>query len=300
MGKTFKIWTEREKNYLINNFNAFSIGQIAKRLNRTIRSIYWQAGQLRLSHQEYNRKFMAVKSKQYTLNENYFEKIDSKDKAYFLGLLYADGYNHKYQHCVEISLSVEDEEILKKFKYYIKTKKPLYHYDRKGRKQKSVMSLSSEKLRSDLSALGCINKKSHRLSFPSFLPPELTPFFILGFFDGDGSCFIGNRKYTYKGKIHLTKMIGVNFTSCYKFILGLENYLKGKGFHFRKNKDKRKKDSWYLNATGKMALLFLSWLYTDKSIYLKRKYKKYLEMCQLLHKGVIGKKFKSKMEGIYA
>ena len=29
----------------------------------------------------------------YTFNKDYFERIDSKDKAYFLGFLYADGCN---------------------------------------------------------------------------------------------------------------------------------------------------------------------------------------------------------------
>ena len=31
-------------------------------------------------------------SKKYFYDDNYFEKIDSEDKAYYLGFLYADGY----------------------------------------------------------------------------------------------------------------------------------------------------------------------------------------------------------------
>jgi hypothetical protein len=32
-------------------------------------------------------------ARRYTLNEGYFDEIDTADKAYFLGLLYADGYS---------------------------------------------------------------------------------------------------------------------------------------------------------------------------------------------------------------
>lgn len=31
--------------------------------------------------------------RKYTINEKYFEKVDTPEKAYILGLLYADGYN---------------------------------------------------------------------------------------------------------------------------------------------------------------------------------------------------------------
>ena len=40
----------------------------------------------------------------YTLNENYFEKIDTPRKAYWLGFLYADGYNNETHHTVRLSL----------------------------------------------------------------------------------------------------------------------------------------------------------------------------------------------------
>lgn len=33
--------------------------------------------------------------KKYELNENYFNVIDSHEKAYILGFIYADGYNRE-------------------------------------------------------------------------------------------------------------------------------------------------------------------------------------------------------------
>lgn len=32
--------------------------------------------------------------KKYTVNENYFQSLDSPEKAYILGFLYADGCNY--------------------------------------------------------------------------------------------------------------------------------------------------------------------------------------------------------------
>jgi hypothetical protein len=58
-----------------------------------------------------------MKRKKY--NENYFEKIDSEDKAYFLGLICADGciLNNKktYRYQVALKLHIKDIEILKTF-----------------------------------------------------------------------------------------------------------------------------------------------------------------------------------------
>ena len=34
-----------------------------------------------------------IRPRKYSLDETFFETIDSEDKAYFLGLLYADGYH---------------------------------------------------------------------------------------------------------------------------------------------------------------------------------------------------------------
>lgn len=52
--------------------------------------------------------------RKYKLNENYFDKIDIEEKAYFLGLLYADGYiftlrSNKY---VRLQLQKIDKHIL--------------------------------------------------------------------------------------------------------------------------------------------------------------------------------------------
>lgn len=46
----------------------------------------------------------------YSINESYFEKVDSEDTAYFLGLMYSDGYI--VNNYFGISLLKKDKEIL--------------------------------------------------------------------------------------------------------------------------------------------------------------------------------------------
>jgi hypothetical protein len=41
------------------------------------------------------RKDISALHQKYTINQNYFDKIDTEEKAYFLGFLYADGYNNE-------------------------------------------------------------------------------------------------------------------------------------------------------------------------------------------------------------
>lgn len=71
-----------------------------------------------------------MNNKKHTFNENYFEKIDAFDKAYFLGLLYADGSNCLHptvKRAISISLQEEDAEILKLFSEYTQSTYPLIY-----------------------------------------------------------------------------------------------------------------------------------------------------------------------------
>ena len=65
------------------------------------------------------------KGRKYTIDENYFDIIDNQDKAYILGLLYADGCNYVPQHRVKIELQERDKDILDKINIKMNSNKPL-------------------------------------------------------------------------------------------------------------------------------------------------------------------------------
>ena len=141
-------------------------------------------------------------------DENYFEKIDNKVRAYWLGLLYADGYVRKRRQCdgkhkqggiVGISLKRGDEYLLEKFINDLKSTYKL----RKQVKEEFVsykLEINSSKMADDLINLGCVPNKSLIL-----LPPKLNDclisHFIRGYFDGDGSIgrYDGRLKFSLLG-----------------------------------------------------------------------------------------------------
>lgn len=53
-------------------------------------------------------------NRKYLLNKNLFKIIDSEWKAYFLGLIFADGNIQKDRYRLTLSLSKKDKEILQK------------------------------------------------------------------------------------------------------------------------------------------------------------------------------------------
>jgi hypothetical protein len=128
-------------------------------------------------------------------NESFFDKIDSEEKAYFLGFLYADGYNNEERYQIHLTLREEDKSILEYFKdkIYTNSDKTLAYYKPKKESHKSTVRLliCNEYISKQLAKFGVIQKKSLVLKFPTedVVPSYLQNHFIRGYFDGDGCIF---------------------------------------------------------------------------------------------------------------
>lgn len=121
---------------------------------------------------------------------NEFSAIDTPEKAYFLGLFYADGC---ISSSVNIYLTEEDKYILE----YLQQHFPFFNLrfvNNKNNKSKDgyLLSKSSKVLVHDLINHGVPRRKSYenkeQLCFPN-MDNKLYGSFIRGFFDGDGSAF---------------------------------------------------------------------------------------------------------------
>lgn len=135
----------------------------------------------------------------YTVDENYFEKIDTENKAYILGFMYADGYiQAKRKHSnlkLGVSIQEKDRKLLEDIKkemsatHQIKTYTTSSGY-KIGSKYVRLI-ISSEKLCKDIMDKGCLEQKTENLFFPNNkqVPKELLPSFLRGYFDGDGSIY---------------------------------------------------------------------------------------------------------------
>jgi hypothetical protein len=204
-------------------------------------------------------------------NEDYFEKIDSNEKAYWLGLLFADGYvrqrkqfngKHKQGGIVGISLKNGDEYLLEKLIIDLESTYKL-------RKQIKDIFLSyklevnSSKMVNDLINLGCVPNKSLIL-----LPPNLDngfiSHFIRGYFDGDGS--IGR----YGGRLKFG-LLGTN-----ELLTWVLFFFKDKGMKSTPKISKRK-NIYSIQINSKLDIeLIENILYNSSGeYYLKRKKEKF-------------------------
>ena len=103
-------WKEEDIKFLKENYKNFTNKELAQILNRTKTAI-----SIKLSK-------LGLKKTKYYYNEDYFETIDSEEKAYWLGFLYADGYISKTTCCSELGIELQknDYNHLQKFNKSIK------------------------------------------------------------------------------------------------------------------------------------------------------------------------------------
>lgn len=143
-------------------------------------------------------------AKEFTCNENYFENINTSDKAYFLGLLIADGWLNKKGF--GISLQEEDSYILQKLKLCLSYTGNITKYRIKNGNIMNSLVITSIKIKEDLEKHGILKNKTHKTYFPN-IPEELYSHFIRGVFDGDGSISFWKSKQT-KNLCHTFNIVG--------------------------------------------------------------------------------------------
>ncbi len=122
----------------------------------------------------------------YNFDRSFFEKIDNSIKAYWLGVLIADGYiDGKYK--VRLHLSKKDKDWLELFKGDLKSSNlPLRYSSRRKKNDMVYMQINCRKVVDDLKKYGCVQNKTGREIFPD-IPEQFFSDFIRGIFDGDGS-----------------------------------------------------------------------------------------------------------------
>lgn len=114
-------------------------------------------------------------------DRDFFNTIDTEEKAYFLGLFMADGYVQKSSrgYYVSLELQKKDVELLTALHTAIQLKR-----NPRERRNSVRTVLSSKKMFFDLVDKGCTQAKSFTLKFPTSMKDN--NHFIRGYFDGDG------------------------------------------------------------------------------------------------------------------
>ena len=138
-----------------------------------------------------------TKSLKYTCNEHYFDVIDTEDKAYWLGFIFADGYITSDMKCFGMSLQYDDTYILQALKDDLQATYPIHTYNvSSGYNLTSVYSrlrISNPYIVDVLCYHGVVPHKSNILKPPSNLQSNLIRHFIRGYFDGNGCITISTK-----------------------------------------------------------------------------------------------------------
>jgi hypothetical protein len=200
----------------------------------------------------------------YSLNERYFEEINTGDKAYWLGFIAADGcvVNKKGRRHLYIELSEKDRCHLEEFKKEIKFEGPIYEMKARGRSRPSCkIQVSSSRMVLDLVKLGITSNKTYTLKAPE-IDPKLYYHWIRGIFDGDGSISLrkdGNLSGEFFGTKKVIEFIVEN-------IPGTNAVSK-----------KAKSEGYYHSFGGNgISAKIYNYLYEDNNTCLRRKRDKFL------------------------
>lgn len=256
-------WDQTEIQFLKDNYKKLTYLEIAEKLDRSKTAVDLKINRI------------GLKKSKYKYDQNYFEIIDTQEKAYWLGFIYADGCiqeNANTNSCeLAIKLQGSDYKHLKKFNKSINGNVNVEVFDSICNLNQKTYSSSSIRIYSakmvhDLKEHGLCNNKSFVLQFPE-INNELLPHFIRGFFDGDG-CICDDIS---------RKLVKCDFTcASIEFINSLRTLLYANGI-----------SSYIYQETDRIYRLyirgllncdkFLQFIYRDANIFLDRKNQKMID-----------------------
>lgn len=264
--------TEENLQTVIDSYNQLrSLDAVSKKLAISIPTIHRALKEAGINT-SLDRKLLGERIRKYELDPYYFSKIDTRDKAYIMGILHSDG-------CItrgtkQVRLKLTDVELLEEINSKIYKERIPYYSEAKGNnKRGATMVITHEQIFQDVQKHGCCFDKSYFLEFPTTIPDELMGDYFRGMFDGDGCVYV-NKNLSYKPA-------NVTIVATNNWVNGAIEYLLTKNIRGSNYQDKR-----HDQRVGRLTLkdvtsikLFYEFIYKDleNQIYLKRKFETYTE-----------------------
>ena len=195
------IFSKQDIEFIKNNYDTMTSAEIGKILGFTRKQIQGKVNTLNL------------KSKKRSINDTYFDNIDTPLKAYFLGFIYADGWivcsedRHNYEF--GMTLQSEDKYVLEKLNEELGGKNIIYHSNPEDvlicgtqiahSGHLDTLRVYSKKLVYSLIKNGIETNKTLKDVYP-IVDDKFFFDFLRGYIDGDG-CYYKDNNQTY---MHIT------------------------------------------------------------------------------------------------
>lgn len=224
--------------------------------------------------------------RRFKVNDHYFDVIDNEHKAYWLGLLLADGFLSNSGHATEsfgISLSIKDKYILEEFVKDLESTYTVKEYIGKSKFENSCtdfayakLLIKSKQIFNKLIEYGFTTKKSYDGVVPEeHIPDDLKIHFIRGYFDGNGGLSIGSGSHLYT----------LDFTGTKEIIIWILEYFDKGNLKLQERHSDRDNNNVSVKISGdKQIYSIMSQIYKDATIYLNRKHERYLKLQEKYNK----------------
>lgn len=251
-------WSEEEIDFVKKNRFEMSYSEMGKKLGRTRNAVMVKLNKMGLKLE-----------KKYSANFGFFDTIDSEEKAYWLGFIFADGFIEQFGfgihlkgsdigHLKKLNKSIDGNFAIKTFSKRLEITDKEY--------QMCSIRIYSKHLADRLIELGATRKKSLTIIFPSdiIVPDELLRHFLRGFFDGDGSISVDKRKMQLRCKFSCASI---------DFVKSLCKIFTEMKLSFNVPPRRPNNKVYDINITGKRSnKVLLEYIYGNCEIYLDRKY----------------------------
>lgn len=211
------------------------------------------------------------------LNEKAFDSMTSEEQFYWLGFMYADGNISHEGNRIEVRLSIKDKDHLEKFRKFLNLTTEI----RTGICDGNAfchLSVRNKHMWDTLNNLGCTPKKTLTLQFPQlslFKSRENIFHFIRGYVDRDGclTTYLNSEKKSIRTELNL---VGTeSFLTSINTLFNNIGYIKNKSSKGWDNK------AFSLSFSDVPSRKIARCLYENATLYLNRKYEKFLEFCRI-------------------
>jgi intein/homing endonuclease len=253
-------WTKKEIEFIRKNLHKMTYKEMGKTINRTPTAI-----QSKVRHLPFKKKV-----KKYPINKDFFQKW-TQEMAYILGFIAADGNISKHGRAHMIQLASDDKDIIYKIRKAIKSKASILQRKRCNGKISYQLRFSDQTIFNDLLRLNITTRKSQNITPPE-IPSKYVRHYLRGFFDGDGTVYSTKKAPLvttwYTASEPMAKFIFSHITKvCPEF----------KGRILITPTPTGTSKYYSITLCKRDSRIMFQYLYKNASIYLDRKYKKYLE-----------------------